>query len=274
MAIYSDPAQTLAVGVNLRKCMSIGGSVINSRSALAAHTVVIKGVKIYHNNLFQEYSDLDVMQMIGRAVCKIGRPLYGSDFITRAGRSLVLHPVFVAEAVAVLTDKADKEGVAIIMCEQHLESKYRALAHGKTLLESCLHLNLCEHINAEIGLGTINNMHSARVWLKSSFLFQRIKCNPSYYQIGKDADKSWERKLDEMVAKTVQELEANKLIQHSDCSNGERGVLRSTEYGDIMSKVLPSPRRFCDWKMTGVLLQLYIRLKTVRESKQEFLALH
>ena len=34
----------------------------------AAHTVVIKGVKIYQGNGSQEYSDLDIMQMLGRAV--------------------------------------------------------------------------------------------------------------------------------------------------------------------------------------------------------------
>jgi hypothetical protein len=34
----------------------------------AAHVVVIKGVHTWHNNASQEYSDLDVMQMLGRAV--------------------------------------------------------------------------------------------------------------------------------------------------------------------------------------------------------------
>lgn len=35
---------------------------------IAAHTVVIKGVQIFQNNMSVEYSDLDVMQMLGRAV--------------------------------------------------------------------------------------------------------------------------------------------------------------------------------------------------------------
>lgn len=34
----------------------------------AAHTVIIKGVKIFQNNANREYSDLDIMQMLGRAV--------------------------------------------------------------------------------------------------------------------------------------------------------------------------------------------------------------
>jgi ATP-dependent DNA helicase HFM1/MER3 len=35
--------------------------------------VVIKGVKVFQNNVTKEYSDLDVMQMMGRA----GRPQFG-----------------------------------------------------------------------------------------------------------------------------------------------------------------------------------------------------
>ena len=34
----------------------------------AAHMVVIKDVKIFQNGVSQEYSDLDITQMIGRAV--------------------------------------------------------------------------------------------------------------------------------------------------------------------------------------------------------------
>jgi ATP-dependent DNA helicase HFM1/MER3 len=35
---------------------------------LAAHIVVIKDVRLFQNSVSQEYSDLDIMQMIGRAV--------------------------------------------------------------------------------------------------------------------------------------------------------------------------------------------------------------
>lgn len=35
---------------------------------LAAHIAVIKDVKLFQNGVSQEYSDLDIMQMIGRAV--------------------------------------------------------------------------------------------------------------------------------------------------------------------------------------------------------------
>lgn len=40
-------------------------------SLLAAHIVVIKDVRIFQNGISQEYSDLDIMQMIGRAVSEM-----------------------------------------------------------------------------------------------------------------------------------------------------------------------------------------------------------
>ncbi|EKM55317.1 uncharacterized protein PHACADRAFT_143494 [Phanerochaete carnosa HHB-10118-sp] len=194
---------TLAVGVNL-----------------PAHTVIIKGVKIFATDGWQEYSDLDIMQMMGRA----GRPQF------------------------------DKEGVAIIMCETELEAKYQALVQGRTFLESCLHNNLAEHINSEIGLGTITNINSAKEWLHSSFLFQRIQQNPRHYAIGKEGNQTWQERIDNMVTESIERLRENQLVE---LSNDDSSILKSTEYGDIMSKY-------------------YIRQSTVRLMRfsSTYLALH
>ncbi|KAL5529500.1 hypothetical protein ACEPAG_5485 [Sanghuangporus baumii] len=173
---------TLAVGVNL-----------------PAHTVVIKGVKLYAGTSWQEYSDLDIIQMIGRA----GRPQF------------------------------DKEGIAIILCEQELEHKYRNLAQGSTILESSLHENLLEHINSEIGIGAISDLQSAKDWLRNSFLRQRIQKNPGHYHIGKTAGQTWEEKMDDMVLQAVEKLKTNELIYSGDKDKME---LHVTKYGDIMSK--------------------------------------
>ncbi|OCH92100.1 P-loop containing nucleoside triphosphate hydrolase protein, partial [Obba rivulosa] len=172
---------TLAVGVNL-----------------PAHTVVIKGVKIFQNNMSQEYSDLDIMQMIGRA----GRPQF------------------------------DKEGVAIILCESELEAKYKALVKGQTVLESCLHLNLPEHVNSEVGLGTITDVETAKEWLRNSFLFQRIQKNPRHYAIGKDSNQTWQERIDQMVTQSIGTLRDSQLLEYSDEASGQ---LASTEFGEIMS---------------------------------------
>ncbi|KAF7322399.1 DEAD/DEAH-box DNA helicase [Mycena chlorophos] len=178
---------TLAVGVNL-----------------PAHTVVIKGVYTFQNNASVEYSDLDVMQMLGRA----GRPQF------------------------------DKDGIALIMCETELESKYRQLAQGKTIVESSLHTNLAEHINSEIGLGTITSVGSAKEWLRGSFLFQRVKQNPAHYALGKSDNQSWEERVDDMVLQSIEKLRATKLINEGAeaRAGGEKDALASTDFGDIMSK--------------------------------------
>ncbi|KAG1789378.1 uncharacterized protein HD556DRAFT_1446994 [Suillus plorans] len=172
---------TLAVGVNL-----------------PAHLVVIKGVKLYQNGESKEYSDLDVMQMMGRA----GRPQF------------------------------DTEGVAIILCETELERKYRDLVQGTTPLESSLHTNLTEHLNSEIGLGTISDVKTAQEWLLRSFLYRRIQKNPQHYNIGKDDRQSWQDKVDSIVMDSIEQLRETELVTYS-ARNGE---LSSTEFGDIMSK--------------------------------------
>ncbi|KAG1903838.1 uncharacterized protein F5891DRAFT_1208495 [Suillus fuscotomentosus] len=172
---------TLAVGVNL-----------------PAHLVVIKGVKLYQNGESKEYSDLDVMQMMGRA----GRPQF------------------------------DTEGVAIILCETELERKYRDLVQGTTPLESSLHTNLTEHLNSEIGLGTISDVKTAQEWLLRSFLYRRIQKNPQHYNIGKDDRQSWQDKVDSIVMDSIEQLRETELVTYSP-RNGE---LSSTEFGDIMSR--------------------------------------
>lgn len=128
----------------------------------------------------------------------------------------------------------DREGVAIIMCEQELEHKYRNLAQGTTVLESSLHENLLEHVNSEIGIGAISDLQSAKDWLRNSFLRQRIQKNPGHYHIGKTAAQTWEEKMDDMVLQAVEKLQKNELIY----SGGkDKSALHVTEYGDLMSKV-------------------------------------
>ncbi|TBU35674.1 P-loop containing nucleoside triphosphate hydrolase protein [Dichomitus squalens] len=186
---------TLAVGVNL-----------------PAHTVVIKGVKLFQNGTSQEYSDLDVMQMIGRAVwtCCLKRRV-------AQGR-----PQF------------DKEGVAIIMCEQELEAKYKALAQGQTVLESSLHMGLSEHLNSEVALGTITSMDTAKEWLRSSFLYRRLQKNPAHYDIKKEGDKSWQARMDDLVTASITALDQSEMVVR----DGDDDALSSTDYGDIMSKMV------------------------------------
>jgi ATP-dependent DNA helicase HFM1/MER3 len=148
----------------------------------------------------------------------------------------------------------DNEGVAVILCDIEQERKYKALVAGTTLLESCLHVNLSEHLNSEIGLGTITNVTTAQSellsrvlkqcdepswfvqeWLRNSFMFQRIQKNPRHYALGKANDQTWQSRLDELVESSIRDLQENSLVTNS--SGG--GTFASTEYGEIMSKVRP-----------------------------------
>jgi ATP-dependent DNA helicase HFM1/MER3 len=129
--------------------------------------------------------------------------------------------------------RADTEGIAIIMCETDLEGKYRDLAQGTTPLESSLHTNLTEHLNSEIGLGTITDVKTARQWLLSSFLYRRIQKNPQHYDIGKDDRQTWQDKVHDIVMDSIEQLRQGGLITYSP----HDGELSSTEFGDIMSKV-------------------------------------
>lgn len=120
------------------------------------------------------------------------------------------------------------------MCESQLEAKYRNLAQGTTVLESSLHVNIAEHVNSEIGLGTITDIESAKVWLRNSFLFQRLQRNPKHYAIGKGEQQTWQERLDQMILDSVAELKSSRLVETPE--DGEEHQLRSTEYGDVMSK--------------------------------------
>lgn len=134
-----------------------------------------------------------------------------------------------------ITIHLDTEGTAIIMCESELESKYQALASGTTPLESCLHKNLLEHLNSEIGLGTIHSLSSAKAWLHTTFFFQRIQKNPGFYAIGKEENQSWKSKLDDLVTQSLGSLRADLLISTEDDDDSDS--VTSTDLGDVMSKV-------------------------------------
>ncbi|GAA5906230.1 hypothetical protein JCM8208_000668 [Rhodotorula glutinis] len=145
---------TLAVGVNL-----------------PARMVVIRGTKAFIDGQSKEYSDLEVLQMIGRA----GRPQF------------------------------DTTGIACIMTEKALEGKYGNLLNAQNMLESCLHKSLTEHVNSEITLRTITNVQSGLHWLRSTFLYTRITKNPAHYAIG-PGKTSPETRLEEICLEAIKEL--------------------------------------------------------------------
>lgn len=144
----------------------------------------------------QEYADLEVMQMLGRA----GRPQF------------------------------ENSACAVILTRKEKVSHYEKMVSGEELLESCLHQNLIEHLNAEIGLGTVYDQASAKQWLASTFLYVRLGRNPSHYEFREDCQfSSKDELLDQLCEKHISSLQDVDLVSKTT-------RLRSTEFGDAMAK--------------------------------------
>lgn len=60
---------------------------------------------------------------------------------------------------------------------------------GTEPVESGLHRHLIEHLNSEVVLGTISDLHVAMEWLTSTFLYIRARKNPRHYGINVGLDK-------------------------------------------------------------------------------------
>ena len=173
---------TLAVGVNL-----------------PCQTVVLKGTFGFSNDRLQELSDLEVMQMLGRA----GRPQY------------------------------DDSATAIILTRSSNTARYEKMVSGEETLESTLHLNLIEHLNSEICLGTITDLRSAKAWLCGSFMSVRMRRNPSHYKVASQLPEiDSPQDLPEAMCKRDIHLLQNAGL----ATKGE--LLKPTDYAWAMSKYL------------------------------------
>jgi pre-mRNA-splicing helicase BRR2 len=109
---------------------------------LPAHTVIIKGTRVYNpaKGMWDELSMLDVMQMFGRA----GRPQY------------------------------DKFGEGLIITGHSDLQFYLSLFNQQLPIESRYISYLPDHLNAEIVLGNISNLKEAACWLGYTYCYTRI----------------------------------------------------------------------------------------------------
>ncbi|CAO3632232.1 unnamed protein product [Cunninghamella echinulata] len=176
---------TLALGVNL-----------------PAHLVIIKSTKRYQNCKMIEYSDIDVLQMMGRA----GRP------------------------------GLDTSGCVVIMTTTDMEYKYKLLITCQSTIESSLHQNLVEHLMSEVCIGTIVDIGSGIKWLKSTFLYTRVKRNPTFYQLdGGNNSKEPDEILQDISIKYLNILTDNNLISISK-NPLSKGFYIATFYGEKMDR--------------------------------------
>ncbi|XP_049604045.1 probable ATP-dependent DNA helicase HFM1 [Syngnathus scovelli] len=173
--------RTLAMGVNL-----------------PAHLVVIKSTMQYVAGSCEEYSDSDLLQMIGRA----GRPQF------------------------------DTSATAVIMTKMQTRDKLTKLMNGMEIIESSLHTHLVEHLNAEIVLQTISDVNMALDWIRSTFLYIRALKNPEHYGFSANIDRCGiEAKLQELCLKNLNSLSSINLITMDEDIN-----IKPTEAGRVMAR--------------------------------------
>ncbi|XP_072788831.1 probable ATP-dependent DNA helicase HFM1 isoform X4 [Taeniopygia guttata] len=171
---------TLAMGVNL-----------------PAHLVIIKSTMHYVGGVFQEYSETDILQMIGRA----GRPQF------------------------------DTTATAVIMTRCSTRARYIQMLNGADIIESSLHRHLVEHLNAEIVLHTVTDVSVALEWIRSTFLYIRALKNPTHYGFSSGLDTvGIEAKLQELCLKNLNDLSSFDLIRMDEANN-----FKPTDTGRLMA---------------------------------------
>ncbi|RZF42849.1 hypothetical protein LSTR_LSTR003673 [Laodelphax striatellus] len=169
---------------------------------LPAHTVIIKGTQIYNpeKGRWVELSALDVLQMLGRA----GRPQY------------------------------DTKGEGILITNHSELQYYLSLLNQQLPIESQMITKLPDMLNAEIVLGSIQNVRDAVIWLGYTYLYIRMLRSPSLYAISPDKlkeDPLLEQHRADVIHTAALHLERSGLIKY----DRKTGHFQVTELGRISS---------------------------------------
>lgn len=166
---------------------------------LPAHTVIIKGTQVYSPELgrWTELSPLDVMQMIGRA----GRHSLGEGIIITSHKEL---------------------------------HYYLSLLNDQLPIESQFVSRLADSLNAEIVLGSIQNVQEAVQWLGYTYLYVRMLRAPHLYGVDSNYEKddpTLEQRRIDLIHTAASILDKHKLIKYDRKS----GTFRATDIGRVAS---------------------------------------
>ncbi|BES87457.1 U5 small nuclear ribonucleoprotein 200 kDa [Nesidiocoris tenuis] len=169
---------------------------------LPAHTVIIKGTQVYNaeKGRWVELSALDVLQMLGRA----GRPQY------------------------------DSKGEGILITNHSELQYYLSLLNQQLPIESQLITKLPDMLNAEIVLGSIQNVQDAVKWLGYTYLYIRMLRAPNLYGITSDKlsqDRLLEQHRADLIHTAAILLEKSGLVKY----DRRTGHFQVTELGRIAS---------------------------------------
>ncbi|CAK9070839.1 unnamed protein product [Durusdinium trenchii] len=180
--------QTLALGVNL-----------------PARLVIVKGTTAYKDG-WQEYDELEILQIMGRA----GRPQF------------------------------DRQGIAVIMTEHGLAGRWQQIISGRPL-ESNLPGRLSESLLAEVVAETTSSIAGVCIWLKSTFLAVRAASDPGRYASlcpiaqGPHPLLSFDGPDVEGFLETIADREVQKMIQ-AGLVTWDGPHLQATPLGEVASR--------------------------------------
>ena len=163
----------------------VATSTVSVGVNLPAHLVIVKGTE-YYDGKQKKYVDMpttDVIQMMGRA----GRPQF------------------------------DTSAVSVVMVHEPRKNFYRRFLYSPFPLESSLHKQLADHVNAEIANGSIRCVKHALEFLSWTYLFRRVSANPDFYIDQEDTSGCSENErvlqfLSSIVLKAVDHLEVSKCV--------------------------------------------------------------
>ena len=166
---------------------------------LPAHLVIVKGTEYFDGKQcrYVDYPITDVLQMMGRA----GRPQH------------------------------DDSGKAVILVEASKKDFYKKFLYEPFPVESSLAGCLDDHLNAEISGGTITDMQGGVDYMTWTFLYRRVKKNPSHYGLESGDNDDVAAYLSSLVEKSIARLAASKCVSVS----AEDGSVTSTPLGAVAS---------------------------------------
>lgn len=124
---------------------------------LPAHLVVVKGTE-YFDAKQKRYVDMpvtDILQMMGRA----GRPQF------------------------------DTQAFAVILVHEPKKTFLKKFLYEPFPVESSLHHQLADHLNAEIAAGTVSSPQDAMDYMTWTYLFRRMLMNPGFYSVSSPMDR-------------------------------------------------------------------------------------
>jgi activating signal cointegrator complex subunit 3 len=111
------------------------------------------------------------------------------------------------------------------MVQESKKSFYKKFLYLPFPVESCLEERMCETLNAEIAIGTINSIVDAVGYLTWTFFARRVEANPSFYGAATSKDKDVESFLLSVVQNAIE-----KLV--------ERGCVEAVKTDDELDKVV------------------------------------